>query len=424
MKYIFLQQDIIFLLVIQLINKSFSQKNFTFNMEGHEQNSELEVLKARVDDFTNPLIPSLFYPIVLVKNGYSTNIKIKELDTDIVLKNLVITDDFTGELIQELENMHLYYAKGETNYVDFYFGLSFSNNGDLDNEYINLNELKKNNIIENKIFSFDKWEELDNNTINSSLYLGFNHNNFISDDGIVGFCDVLKNDSYWGCLFNELSINNKTILLKNETNYFYKIYFTSETYNIEFPIDFQPVFINSTDYKCYYEVDTSGEEYLFCDDYFGENDYFEMILRTSEMNITVEIDDAKRYSSNIKKNDKRQTRIKFSDKRQDLIILPLIMFKKFHVQFNRETNKIYFYTTDPDILQVVKKESKKDSSDSSGSSGLTIFLVILIIIIALGLGFGVFYFLKRKSKTENDINKFNKFEDEEDFKAMNEKRVF
>lgn len=417
MKYIFLQQNIILLLVIQLINKSFSQQNFTFNMKGQGVDSELEILKASVDGIDCPMIPSLFYSIALVYNSYSEN-GLDELDMKITIKNLVLDNIFTGVLFHEIENMNLYLAMGGTGYTECYFGLSFSNNDGLDEMFINLNELKKNNKIEYKIFSFDKWEELTNYTINSKLFLGFNHENFTSEDSIIGSCDILKNDSYWGCLFNELSINNNTILLKNEEDYFYKIIFTSETYNIQLPDNLRPEFINSTD--CKLKKNFDGYEDVYCDQ-LGGKDYFEMELRNSEMNITIQIDDTSRYSSLSKEN---KTRIKFSEQYTDLIILPLIMFKNFHVQFNGESNKIYFSTNDSTILQVVEKESKKHSSDSSGSSGLTIFLVILIIIIALGLGFGVFYFLKKRSKTENDINKFNKFEDEEDFKPMDEKRVF
>ena len=52
------------------------------------------------------------------------------------------------------------------------------------------------------------------------------------------------------------------------------------------------------------------------------------------------------------------------------------------------------------------------------------FLVILVILILLGLCLaGVFYF-KNKRKTESNINKFSKFEDEEDYQNMNEKKVF
>ena len=417
MKYIFLHQNIILFLVMQLITKSFSQQNYTFNMKGQQSGSELEILKASVDGIDCPMIPSLFYSIALVYNNYSEK-KLRDLKLIIEIYNFIINKNFKGYLYQEEENMNLFLAIGGSFFENCFFGLSLSNNENLDDMYINLNELKKNNKIEYKIFSFDKWEELTNNTINSKLYLGFNHENFTSEDNIIGSCDILKNDSYWGCLFNELSINNNTILLKNESDYFYKIIFTSETYNIQFPYNLQEEFINSTDCKLKEKYD--GEDDVYCDE-LGDKDYFEMILRNSEMNITIQIDDTSRYSSFSKEN---KTRITFSENYPDLIILPLIMFKNFHVQFNGESNKIYFSTKDPEILQVVKKESKKDSSDSSGSSGLTIFLVILIIIIALGIGFGVFYFLRKRSKTENDINKFNKFEDEEDFKAMDEKRVF
>ena len=52
--------------------------------------------------------------------------------------------------------------------------------------------------------------------------------------------------------------------------------------------------------------------------------------------------------------------------------------------------------------------------------------MILIIILVLALAFGLFYFIKKKYKSnvEKDINQFNKFEDEEDAKPMNDKKVY
>ena len=431
MKYINLKQDIILLLIIQLINRIFSQKNYTFNMEGQAINSNLEILTLNIDQFNCPMIPSFFFPIALVKSGHSSKGLI-HITNGIAIYNKLLDKTIEGTLYQELENMKLFVSIESSNLKECYFGLSLSNSEDLDDLYINLNELKNNDIIEHKIFSFDKWEQItnDNITIKSYFYLGFNHEDFIFKNGsIIGSCDILINDSYWGCYFNELSLNNKTILLKNGTEYSYKIYFVSETYNIQFPYNLLGEIINSTDNICSTKYNDKGTEYLICDEnFFKEKKYFDITLKTSEMNITIQVDGSTRYINNIKENEdeKISTKLLFpeDDNWKDTIILPLIMFKNFHVQFNEEKGKVYFYTTDPDILQVKEKESKKESDSSSGSSGLTIFLVILIIIIAIALGFGIFYFIKKRKNTENDINKFNKFEDEEDFKAMDEKRVF
>ena len=432
MKYINLQQDIILLFIIQLINRAFSQKNYTFEMEGKASDSKLNILSATIDGINCPMIPSLFFPISLLKSGYTSDDLIDK-HIKIELNNPILGKTYLADLKKQVGNLELYVGAMDTGLDDCYFGLSLSNDKNLDDLYLNLNDLKNNDIIEHKIFSFDKWE-IKNDIINSKLYLGFNHENFTSKDGIKGNCDILINDTYWGCYFNELSLNNKTILLKNETEYYYKIYFTSETYNIQFPESLKTQIINSTDDNCSPKYDgEDASEHLICNNnFFDGNKYFEMILRNSMMNITVEIDDSQRYIPNITENEnedkKIKTRLIFSkdDTKNDLIILPLIMFKNFHVQFNEESSKIYFFTTNPDILQAESEESeKKTSSDSSsGLSGVAIFLIILIIIISIALGFGIFYFIKKKNKTENDINKFNKFEDEEDFKPMDDKRVF
>ena len=98
------------------------------------------------------------------------------------------------------------------------------------------------------------------------------------------------------------------------------------------------------------------------------------------------------------------------------------MFKNFHIQFDAENNLISFYTTNTSILTL---KNIRDDDDKESSSGLIIFLIILIILIVLGLVLGVFCFLKRRrGSLEKNINKYNKFEDEENFQSLNEQRVF
>ena len=65
------------------------------------------------------------------------------------------------------------------------------------------------------------------------------------------------------------------------------------------------------------------------------------------------------------------------------------------------------------------KEIKKE-----GSSALIRFFVILVILILLVLCLVAFWFVKNQRKTESNINKFSKFEDEEEYQNMNEKKVF
>ena len=97
--------------------------------------------------------------------------------------------------------------------------------------------------------------------------------------------------------------------------------------------------------------------------------------------------------------------------------MPLSVFKKFHLQFDAEKRLINFYANDSDILQV--KEKEKNGSSSSG-----IIITILIILIVLVLCLGGYWFYKKKRNTEKNINNFSKFEDEEDYQKIKEKKVF
>ena len=150
--------------------------------------------------------------------------------------------------------------------------------------------------------------------------------------------------------------------------------------------------------------------------FFNEKNFASISLIDDNMNITIQIDSIIRFSN---KNDseKDKTRIQFQD--INYFIFPLIMFKNFHIQFNADNDIISFYTTDKSILQLIQK------TEENSSNGLKVFLIILIILIIIALLFGIFVFLsKRKGSVQKSINKYNKFEDEDNFQNMNEKRVF
>ena len=95
-----------------------------------------------------------------------------------------------------------------------------------------------------------------------------------------------------------------------------------------------------------------------------------------------------------------------------------MVFKQFHIQFNAEKKLISFYTNDSSILEVRKKG--KNESSSIGK----VFLIIFIILIILCICFVVYWIIKRRQLTEKNINHFSKFEDEEDYHTINEKKVF
>ena len=299
-----------------------------------------------------------------------------------------------------------------------FFGLcsGISNYSILQENDTNLNILRNISKFEKIIFSFDNWTLSSNNlSITSKLYFGDIHDNFNSTEGIIGSCDADKNDPYWGCLFKKMSINNISTDLTKGPDIYYKIYFSSENHDIIMPITFKPKFIEITTNFC--EVKANNEIYCNFD---NDTNFFNLELIDEKMNITLEIDNLNRYSLEKKEDKQNKSRIIFGE--SEFFIFPLIMFKRFHVQFDAETYKISFYTTDESILQI-KKDKKEDKKGSSNAG--TVFLVIFIIILILGLSFVVFWFIKkRRNSFENNINKYNKFEDEENFQNMNDKRVF
>jgi len=298
-----------------------------------------------------------------------------------------------------------------------YFGISPENNiyGTFGKEKFILNSLKNKDLIKKKIFSFDDWD-LKTDPKNPKTYfnLGESHEVFNSNEGIIGTCQTNPEDSFWGCSFKEMLFNNINIpLTYNNSEKFYKIYIASETHNIFFPSSFKKIFIDNSNINCKFNDDN----YLNCSNFFNQDNYATLQLTEENEQFVIkgEIDNMFRFNED-NEEKKNIARIKFQDD-LDYIILPLIVFKKFHIQFNAENNEISFYTTDSNILQV---KGKKGNS----SSGLKVFLIILIILIILALCFGIYWFLKKRITPETNINKFSKFEDEESYKNLNENKVF
>ena len=364
-------------------------------------------------------LPSLFMPILYVpkekdvNEGEKIGGKVINLKTPFFNDNVefgvqmfenvsFIVDNLKGILMRPLS----------ANIYNCYFGISPRVNiTGLEEGNFLLNELKNNGLIIKKIFSFKEWD-INSNPVKTTFYLGESHNDFNSNTGVIGTCKSDKNDILWGCSFKEMIFNNINIPLTDEAGQ-YKIYFASETHNLIFPNKFEEIIIKNSNSSC--SIDES-DDYLKCADFFKDSKYVPLQLTEENENfvITGQVDSLGRFNEN-KNVNKDYARIQFD--KIDYIILPLMAFKEFHVQFDADDNLIRFYTNNPDILKV--KEIKKE-----GSSGLSVFIIILIILIILGLGFAVFWFLKNRRKTETNINKFSKFEDEEDYQAMNDKKVF
>ena len=414
-----------YILLYIIINIFIQQQNcYEYNIEADKKESTLDYLKINNFEECDKLIPSLFYPILILHREYGGGQSIRE---DISIKTPILEDDISGTLYyinnkNILDGFQVYFIK----YIEgiCYFGLSMNYQNEtsgLNENEVLLSTLKENNKITQKVFSFDKIS-LNGNKINTKLYFGEVHKDFTSNDGFIGTCKSNEEDNFWGCSFNQMIINNKTLSLRRSDNKFYKIYLMTEEYYIKFPRaligdeDIKQLF----DQKCEYKP---AEKKVECNNFLNEKDYIPLKLISDNLNITLELDKFNRYFSS-NNNDKEIINITLSSE-INYIIFPLIMFKQFHVQFDAEKNVINFYTKDSSILQVKEEKKETPNNEEGSSSGFNAFLIILIILLILGIGFGIFYFLRlRKNKVEKDINRFTKFEDEEDFKNMNENKVY
>lgn len=364
------------------------------------------------------IIPSLFFPVIMVSFLFDPK-DLPELKTTPTIYSPITSEIKTKSYNYNLLNKYNFTLLKEfgtkINKNECFFGLSKLGNSSMINETdINLNILMNGNKNIKPIFSFDKWH-LNGDNITSSLFLGGEHENFTNNNGVVGSCNVDKEDYYWGCSFKQMIFHDKTIQLINNEGSFYKIFFSSETHKIIFPRSFKTTFDKAINSIC--EESSQG---LSCPDLFmSKKDYINLKLIDDHMIITTEIDNLKRYSpdNQMKSN---QTRIIFEN--IDYFVFPLIMFKNFLVQFDLDKEIISFFTTDESILEIIKNDSNKEYNSNIG----TIFLIIFIILLILALGFGLFWFIKKRgSSVEKNINKYNKFEeDEEVLKEMNDKRVF
>ena len=376
------------LILFVAINLSLSDQNYIkYQMEITIEDEELNPFIIRNND--ENWIPSLLSPILLVSpyetfDGEKLDIPpindirsyFKRLDSvrfTVVLYNYTFLNVFNAPLGK---------ASARTIILgERYYGLSSGNcfyNG-LETNYFLLDKLKNNGEITNRIFSFDKWK-LNDNLITSFLYFGDSHENFTKNEenGIIGSCKTNNSDPFWGCYFNTISFKGKEIPLKNSTHK-YKIYFSSENHEILFPMSFENYFQNLTENHCGYNSShyNDYQYYVTCDNFFIGTDTEEFNLTNENMTITVEIDSLSKYHEDSSK--KSYTRIRFEE--IDFFIFPLIMFKQFHIEFNKEKELISFYTKNSSILYITEKdEEENNTQNNEKSSGLKTFLIIFFNI--------------------------------------------
>ena len=418
------------LLIFVILNISLSESklsSYLMEITIVEQDDELPPFVIKNDDICQKWIPSLLSPILLVDQSRSIDSSLDHLPINNIKSYFKRLNEQTFSVtfyyFTFLNEFHPILGKATKKVIsDCYIGLSSGNcfyNG-LEKDLILLDRLKNSNEITNRIFSFDKWK-LDGKLITSHLYFGDSHDNFVSnkENGIIGSCKANNSDPFWGCNFDTISFKGNEVPLENSTHK-YKVYFSSENHEILFPKSFNSSFMNLTDYHCEYNSDHYSDDQYFvnCDNFYIDNYTEEFNLTNENMTITVEIDSLSRYYSDT--NKKNYTRIRFED--IDFFIFPLIMFKNFHIEFNKEKELISFYTEDSSILYIIEK-NENNTPNKKGSSGLKTFLIIFFILLFLVLVLGIIWYIKkRKGSVEKNINKYNKFdEDDDNFQNMNQK---
>ena len=225
--------------------------------------------------------------------------------------------------------------------------------------------------------------------MSTSIYFGKEHDHFKikNENATIGNCRPNKSFEYWGCSFDQMPLDGNIVNLTDKNNITYKIYFSTENYNITFPQDFRSLFFNNLthrQYQNYSHKSESEDYYVSCENLLENNEYIPLKLISKNMTITIEIDSQKRFNNN---KEKKRTNIRYE--KVDYFILPLIMFKRFHVQFDAKNDEIKFYTEEKDILEVPKDKEDIKPKNYSSNIGIT-FLIIFLIILGLVLLFGLF----------------------------------
>jgi hypothetical protein len=394
---------------------------FEMTIDLESESHEFNINSQIEDSACTKWVPSLFIPTLLIpKKKLSKGTSIDGINFDIkfpfINKNTAFTVQPYEDVPSIIENFEdILLMSFETKVSLCYFGISPGVNiyKELNKEHNILNNLKTKEKIKERIFSFTKWD-IKASPPTSKLYLGESQNIFNSNEGIIGTCESYSHDSLWGCSFKEMIFNNINIPLKNESESLYKIYIASEIQDLYFPKSYELIF-NELSKDC----EKNAKNYLECKNFFNSSNYVSLQLTEENENFIIkgQVDNLARFSNTDVDSKKDTARIKFED--IDYIILPLMVFKEFHVQFDADKSLISFYTDNPEILEV--KEKGKNKSSSIG----TVIIIILIILVVLGLIFGAYwFFIKRRKSVETNINTFSKFEDEDSYNNLNGKKVF
>ena len=261
-------------------------------------------------------------------------------------------------------------------------------------------ELFKNNLEIGKKFSIEPWEKtkyLNKLKFTSTLYLGDTHNDF-SNTSNIGNCPITNTSSpFWNCKFSQMILNNVNFSLTNDkTESPYEVHFIIESHKIIFPKKYKESIArtySATGSKCYIYTTRKKTELLLCEKMTEDDEEtipITFINAEETMKVKGEIDN-ENFLSDLDEDITTAfpTNIYFDN--IDYIIMPLTVFKKFHVLFDADNNKISFYTTDKSLLKLIeKKEEEKGKNETDDLSYFknhifTTILIIAIVCLVIGL---------------------------------------
>lgn len=418
-----MKKNFIFLSICIIINAFFSnQENQSFEVT-IDNKAGFYINDDSIVHFCDKWYPSLFIPLLFIPTmDINVGTEVDGLKFELSFPFINNNEEFEVNIFENVSFLNKDYSAAlirpvSLDQIPCYFGISpgIDNNNNLKKEYHSLEILKNNSNIKEKIFSFDKWD-LNASPPKSKFYLGEYNDIFNSNEGIIGTCKSYQNGSLWGCPFKEMIFNkNINIPLKYDNGSLYKVYLASEIHNLYFPNDFKNIFNKYSNNTC----SCTKTNYLNCTNFFNNSEFVPLQLteENEQFIITGQVDKYNRFN---KDDPSKKDLAKITFGNINYIILPLSVFKEFNIKFDANKRFINFHTNDSKILKVKEKEKEKSKSSSAG----IVFLIILIILIVLVLGYLVYRFVFKNRKTESSINKFSKFEDEEDYQNINGKKVF
>ena len=239
-------------------------------------------------------------------------------------------------------------------------------------------EVLKNHFFTNfNIFSINNKQNLDG-TYGGSIYLGYRHPDFQTKEGKTIICDN-KNNYAWGCNFNSLSLNNKTMPFDSNEEIILSSDYSVALFNIKYLEKFKTILPEGV---CN-EITKDDDSKTFECTNWSINE-MEILLNYDNNKLKVKIPDYNNIMGLPKLHYKFTPLINFSSKTSNVII-PLLWFKNYHILFSKqEKNTITFHTYDESLIE--KNGEKKTEEDDSNYVKISTTAFVLLCI-ALGIVF-------------------------------------